>query len=407
MSRVSVIGTGYVGLVTGVCLAEKGHRVICVDLDREKVDAINIGATPIYEPGLAALLQRNVESGIHATTDLSEAVQDTDLSIIAVGTPYAENGIDLDDLKKVSLQVGRALREKGGYHVVAVKSTVVPGTTDEVVLPLLEAASGKKAGRHFGVGVNPEFLREGRAVQDFMHPDRVVLGAMDEKTGDMLEELYGVFPGVDKIRTNNRTAEMIKYASNSLYATLISLSNEIANLCAALGGVDVVDVMQGVCLDRRLSPVLESGQRLVPEFTTYLAAGCGFGGSCLPKDVRALIEHARRAGTPMQLLDAVIRVNEGQPKQVLTLLGKHFDSLRGVRVAVLGLAFKPGTADMRESPAIPIVEALQARHAFVNAYDPIARHEAERKLQGDRIVLYGSLEEAISEQNKAEQNKTE
>ena len=385
--KVSVVGIGYVGLVSGVCLAEKGHQVTCVDIDQEKVDKINEAIPPIYERELEELLKKNVPGNLKATTDLPKAVLETELSLIAVGTPFDGNEIDLKYIKEVAHQIGQALRDKSGYHVVVVKSTVVPGTTDEVVRPILEQASGKKAGVDFGVGMNPEFLREGEAIQDFMFPDRIVLGGIDEKSINALEELYSVFEGVDKLRTNPKTAEMIKYTANSLLATMISFSNEIANLCTDLGGIDVVEVMKGVHLDKRLSPILPDGDRIMPSFTTYLEAGCGFGGSCFPKDVKALISHGKKAGRPMQLLDAVIQVNEHQPQQVLALLKKHFPSLKGVHVAVLGLAFKPGTDDMRESPAIPIVRELLAEKAIVKAYDPVAKHEAQ-KLFGNHQIVY-------------------
>jgi UDPglucose 6-dehydrogenase/GDP-mannose 6-dehydrogenase len=385
--RISVLGTGYVGLVSGVCLAEKGHRVLCVDIDPDKVEKTNRGIPIIHEAGLEDLLKRNLGKNFTATTNLHRAVLETDLSLIAVGTPFDGQEIDLGYIREVSRQIGTALRDTCTYHVVVVKSTVVPGTTQEVVLPALEGASGKKAGADFGVGMNPEFLREGVAVNDFMVPDRIVLGGIDEKTLTAMEALYSVFDGVDKIRTTPKTAEMIKYTANSLLATMISFSNEIGNLCAALGGVDVVDVMKAVHLDKRLCPILPDGRRIVPQFTTYIEAGCGFGGSCFPKDVKALIAHGKTAGQPMSLLQSVIQVNEQQPSQILGILRKQFRKIEGLRLAVLGLAFKPGTDDMRESPAIPIVKELLATGAIIRAFDPVAETEA-RKIFGDRTIIY-------------------
>jgi UDPglucose 6-dehydrogenase/GDP-mannose 6-dehydrogenase len=235
--------------------------------------------------------------------------------------------------------------------------------------------------------MNPEFLREGVAISDFMEPDRIVLGGIDERTLAVLDRVYAPFAGVDILRTNPRTAETIKYAANALLATMISFSNEIGNLCARLDGVDVVEVMRGVHLDRRISPLLEDGRRIKPAFTTYLEAGCGFGGSCFPKDVKALIAYGSQAGSPMRVLDSVIEVNARQPAKVLDLLLAHFPELAGVRVTVLGLAFKPGTDDMRESPAIPIVRELVGRGARVRAFDPVAQHEA-RKLFGVAAVEF-------------------
>lgn len=393
--KVSIIGTGYVGLVSGVCLAEKGHNVLCVDIDQEKVNNIRRGIPPIYEKGLEELLRKNIHANLQATTDLHKAVVETEISLIAVGTPFDDEKIDLGYIEAVSRQIGKALKDKASYHTVVVKSTVVPGTTDEVVLPLLEETSGGKAGTHFGVGMNPEFLREGKAIQDFMFPDRIVMGAIDKKSHDSLEELYSPFEGVDKLRTNNKTAEMIKYTSNSLLATMISFSNEIANLCAAIGDIDVVDVMKGVHMDKRLSPIMPNGERIIPSFTTYIEAGCGFGGSCFPKDVKALIAHGKRTGRPMELLDAVMQVNEKQPHQIMSLLKKRFSSLRGLRIAILGLAFKPGTDDMRESPAIPVVRELLAQGAEINAYDPAAQREAQRLFGNNHIAYSDNLRQTV------------
>jgi UDPglucose 6-dehydrogenase/GDP-mannose 6-dehydrogenase len=393
--KISIIGTGYVGLVSGVCLAEKGHDVTCVDLDAAKVAMINSGKSPIHEKGLDELLTKHRGVGFRATTDLRAAVLDTEISMIAVGTPFDGDEIDLRYIRAAALQIGEALAEKDSYHVVLVKSTVVPGTTSEVVLPLVEQGSGKTAGPDFGVGMNPEFLREGEAVGDFLNPDRIVLGGMDERTLDVLAELYQPFANVDQICTNPRTAEMIKYTANSLLATMISFSNEIGNLCAAVPEVDVTEVMRGVHLDKRLSPILADGTRITPSFTTYLEAGCGFGGSCFPKDVKALIAHGRKLGRDMRLLDSVVKVNISQPAVMMTLLEKHFPELEDVRVAVLGVAFKPGTDDIRESPALPILDELLARKASVIAFDPVAREEAEKRFGSGRLAFAESMEEAI------------
>ena len=395
--KVSIVGTGYVGLVSGVCLAEKGHEVVCIDVDQAKVDRINKGDTPIYESGLADLLQRNLSQNFRATTDLRQAVLDSNLTMIAVGTPFDGDDINLQFIRQAASQVGSALRDSQAYHVVVVKSTVVPGTTDDVVTPLLEEGSGKKAGVGFGVGMNPEFLREGEAVQDFLFPDRIVLGGIDKRTLDVLEDLYRPFPEVEKLRTNPRTAETIKYTANALLATMISFSNEIGNLCSAIGDVDVLDVMRGVHLDKRLSPILEDGRRIKPTFTTYLEAGCGFGGSCFPKDVKALISYGKKVGNSMQILDAVMSVNAAQPLKVIASLQKHFPCLKGVRVAVLGLAFKPGTDDVRESPSISIIKELLTQQALVKVFDPAAQNEARKIFSNGSVNFAENLAEAVSE----------
>ena len=389
---ISIIGTGYVGLVTGACLSDAGHHVTCVDIDPARVAALNSGRSPIFEEGLDALLEKNVGTNLRATTDLPEAVCNSAITFIAVGTPFDGRSIDLSYVLAATRQIGEVLKTKSDYHVVVVKSTVVPGTTDRSILPALESASGKKAGIGFGLGMNPEFLSEGEAVNDFMHPDRIVLGAIDPRTIECLEEVYRPFPNAPRIRTNTRTAEMIKYASNALLANLISFSNEIANLGSALGDIDATEVMRGVRVSQYFSARKDDG---TPPITAFLHPGCGFGGSCLPKDVKALVAHGRSAGQDMRLLDAVIRINEEQPTQVIQLLLKHRASLQGVRVAVLGLSFKPGTNDTRESPAFPIIRELLSREASVAAFDPAASHEARQVIDDSRVAFAPDLPTAL------------
>jgi UDPglucose 6-dehydrogenase/GDP-mannose 6-dehydrogenase len=393
--RVSIVGTGYVGLVTGACLADAGHEVICVDVDPSKVDVINAGRAPIYEEGLQETLDRTIPARLRATLDLAAAVRDTELTMIAVGTPFDGERIDLTAIREAAAAIGDALRDKDDAHVVVVKSTVVPGTTDEVVVPLLEEHSGRRSGADFGVGMNPEFLREGQAVADFVDPDRIVVGAEDDVTFGRLAELYGVYPKAPLVRTTRRTAEMIKYTSNSLLATLISFANEIANLCATVDGVDARDVMAGVKLDRRFSPVLPDGTRVTPGSLDYLDAGCGFGGSCFPKDVHALTAFAAGRGMPLRLLEQVMAVNDAQPLRMLDLLGRHFAHLAGVKVAVLGLAFKPGTDDLRCSPALTIIDRLLAAGADVRTYDPIVGAAECARMGWDGVTSCASMDDAV------------
>ena len=392
--RISVVGTGYVGLVSGLCLAEVGHEVTCVDVDAAKVERIRKGEPPIHEEGLPALLGAHVGRRFTATQDLEAAVRATDVTFIAVGTPFDGRVIDLSFVKQVAREIGAALARKGAWHAVVVKSTVVPGTTDSVVAPILEQASGRKAGVGFGVGMNPEFLTEGQAIRDFLEPDRLVLGALDARTAEVLEEVYAPFAGVPRIRTNTRTAEMIKYASNAMLANAISFSNEIGNLCTALGGIDVVDVMEGVHASTYLTVSSADGTRRRAPLAAFYLAGCGFGGSCLPKDVKALAAHGQAAGVAMPVLEAVLEVNQRQPGQVVGLLRKRLGDLQGRRIAVLGLAFKPDTDDVRESPAFPVVRLLRESGASVKVHDPVAMTEA-RKVLGDAVAWADGLEEAI------------
>lgn len=392
--RISVVGTGYVGLVSGACFAETGHECVCVDVDPQKVDRINEGRVPFHEAGLEEILRRRVGAGLSATTDLERAVHETEITFIAVGTPFDGRHIDLSFVREAARMIGEALKSKAGWHVVVVKSTVVPGSTDEIVATELERASGKTCGIDFGVGMNPEFLTEGTAVADFMQPDRIVIGGSDQRTISAQREVYSGFPGTPVIVTNNKTAEMIKYASNATLATLISFSNEIANLCSALGGIDAVDVFRGVHLARYFNVHSEDGRRLPAGIAAFLWAGCGYGGSCLPKDTKALSSHAVSHGFSMPLLDAVIATNQAQPDRMLALLMRHFDSLEGVRVALLGLSFKEGTDDVRESPAIGLARLLLERGARVVGYDPVARDNARAALPA-AVSLVSTLSDAV------------
>jgi UDPglucose 6-dehydrogenase len=397
--KIAVIGTGYVGLVSGACLADKGHEVVCVDLNEQRVLALNQARPPIHEEGLEALLQRHVPQRLRATTDLRAAVLDSDVTMIAVGTPFGGKEIDLGAVLTAARQVGQALRDKPGYHLVVVKSTVVPGTTDGKVRPVLEAASGRPVGDRLGLAMNPEFLSEGQAVRDFLFPDRIVLGGVDERSIAALAEVYAPFDAaVPRLRTNAATAEMIKYASNALLATLISFSNELANLGATVGGIDTVEVMRGVHLSQYFR---ERNAEGLPPITSFLQAGCGFGGSCLPKDVAALVAQGQGLGQPMPLLESVLRINRTQPDKLVGLLHRHWPSLRGVSVAVLGLAFKPGTDDIRESPAFAVMRLLLAEGAVVKAHDPVANREAARAFADADLSYCDSVDAALADAQAA------
>ena len=393
--KISVVGTGYVGLVSGVCLSNKGHQVVCIDQCQEKINLINAGSSPIYEKDLEKLLQNTIGKTLKATNDLSSSIKNTSISIIAVGTPFDGNLIDLSFIKEASKQIGCLLKTKEEYHIIVVKSTVIPGTTDDVVIPILEEYSGKVEGEDFGVSMNPEFLREGVAVNDFMYPDRIIIGSNNRKTLEKMRELYKVFEGVDVVETNNKTAEMIKYTSNALLATLISFSNEIGNLCSSLNGVDSVDVMNGVHRDKRISPILESGQRIRPGLVSYLEAGCGFGGSCFPKDVNALISYGKNKKNPMALLSSVMEINHKQPNQIIRRILKHYPKLLGMNISILGLAFKPGTDDLRESPAISVINQLIKLGASIKAFDPVAQSKAQKFFNSDNISYHDSIENTV------------
>ena len=392
--NISIVGTGYVGLVTGACLADAGHDVICVDVDPRKVEMINSARAPIHESGLADLLKRNAGRRLRASTDLATAVALTEITFIAVGTPASCGKIDLKYVETAASEIGAALRKKAQYHTVIVKSTVIPGTTVGLVRTAIQNASGKNAGEGFGLGMNPEFLTEGTAVADFSQPDRLVLGGIDGRTHDVLRGVYADFDeAVPRIVTNPTTAEMIKYASNAVLATMISFSNEIARLCTAVGGVDAVDVMAGVHQACYFT-TRRGNEKITAGITSFLEPGCGFGGSCLPKDVTALIGQGREKGLALDLLRSVLDINRSQSDEIIRLIGKHFASLRDVPVAVLGIAFKPDTDDVRESPAFPIIRKLKARGARLTAYDPVARPVDHEDMLD--VTLAESLQEAVA-----------
>ena len=370
--KICVVGTGYVGLVSGTCLAEVGHEVVCVDLDAAKVERINRGDPPIHEDGLEALLKKNAGSRLTATTSLPQAMAGADVALICVGTPFDGKTIDLGYVRQVSRDIGAVLKNQPGYCVVTVKSTVVPGTTDTVVREELERASGKKAGVDFGLGMNPEFLAEGVAVKDFMYPDRIVVGGIDDRSTEVLAGMYAMFKDTPVVRTTTRTAEMIKYTSNAFMATMISFSNEIARICDGIGELDAAEVFKGLHLMKHLTRRDSDGQLRTASASSFLWAGCGFGGSCFPKDVKAIAAHAGHRGVATPMLDAVLETNRTQPDRMLAMLEDQVGDVSGKRVTVLGVAFKPGTDDVRESPALPIIAALVRKGAKVVAHDPIA-----------------------------------
>lgn len=357
--RICVIGAGYVGLATGVMFAKLGHRVTCADIDKSRVKLVSSGRAPFYEPQLERELSKLVKRGVlTATSDIVGAVSDSKFVFVCVQTPSVQSGgIDVRPVREASKSIARALRAAVGYRVIVIKSTVVPSTTDLVVRPILERYSGKVAGKDFGLCMNPEFLQEGSALRDSLWPARIVVGSIDKRSGDMLAKLYAPIKA-PKVRTDLRSAEMIKYASNSFLATKISYANEIANMCVRFG-MDSEGVLKAVGMDPRIGAL-------------FLKPGLGFGGSCLPKDVRALKDRAGKAGYNSRLLATLLAINEQQPGEGVRLLESAVGSLDGKRVAVLGLAFKGGVDDIRETRAVPLITQLLAKGARVVAYDPMA-----------------------------------
>lgn len=359
--RLTMVGTGYVGLVSGTCFAEKGNHVICVDSDASKIAMLEQNIIPIYEPGLEELVRKNKEAGrLSFTTDLRWAVHNSDIIFIAVGTPSLPNGeADLSQVEAVARVIGE---EMDSYKIIANKSTVPVGTGDRV-RKIISQAQRKKI--EFDVVSVPEFLREGTAIHDAMFPDRIVIGAYSEKAASVMEELHKPFNAPILI-TDIRSAEMIKYASNAFLATKISFINEIANICEKVGA-DVVTVARGMGLDHRI------GEH-------FLRAGLGYGGSCFPKDTRALIQIAGNCNYDFELLKAVVKVNQLQRYKPVKKLVSIFGELKGRTIGILGLAFKPNTDDLREAPSIDIILELKKLGATVKAYDPVAMENAKKIL---------------------------
>ena len=364
--KIAVIGTGYVGLVAGACFAENGNEVICVDKDASKVRTLQRGRIPIYEPGLEELVRRNrSEKRLTFTTNLSRGVRASQIIFIAVGTPTGEDGsADLRHVLDVAREIAHVMN---GYKVIVDKSTVPVGTAQRV------ADVVKKGTQHpFSVVSNPEFLKQGAAIDDFMKPDRVVIGADDSRAAEIMRELYAPFTrtGAPIMMMDTASAELCKYAANAMLATRISFMNEVANVCEVVGA-DVDHVRRAVAADRRIGP-------------SFLFPGVGYGGSCFPKDVKALTQFAASKNYDFQILKAVEGVNERQKVRLLVKMKQHFGSLKGKRIAVWGLAFKPKTDDMREAPAVPLVNGLLDAGATVVAYDPEAMKVA-KEIFGTRV----------------------
>ena len=376
--RITIVGLGYVGLSTAACLASKFH-VTGIDLDLAKIGLIGQGRAPFLEKGLQPLLEAHVRNGMLQCTTNYSAASDSDIVFITVGTPSSKSGeIDLSQVRSASQSIGEAIAGSNRPTTVVVKSTVIPGTTRSVVKPILEQSSGRTSGEGFGICSNPEFLREGQAIEDTLNPSRIVIGPIDQFSRDQVLSFYRKFYGAQMppvVETSPETAELIKYSSNAFLATKISFINLIARMCEKIPGSDVNDVARGMGLDPRIGSL-------------FLQAGPGFGGSCFPKDVQALVDYAKRLGVDPSILESTLEVNETQPDNVVSQAEKMLNRVDGKKIAVLGLAFNPNTDDIRESRAIPVIRKLVSKGAMVGAYDPMAMDRAKREL--GPIITYST-----------------
>ena len=379
--NIAIVGTGYVGLVSGTCFAEMGVNVTCVDINEAKIKSLLSGNIPIYEPGLEEMVLRNHREGrLRFTTDLSSCLDEVEIVFSAVGTPPDEDGsADLQYVLEVARTVGRHMNK---YLVLVTKSTVPVGTAKKVKAVIQEEQDKRGVNIPFDVASNPEFLKEGAAIKDFMSPDRVVVGVESEKAKEMMSRLYRPFllNNFRVIFTDIPSAEMIKYAANSMLATRISFMNDIANLCE-LVGADVNMVRKGIGADSRIG-------------SKFLYPGCGYGGSCFPKDVKALIKTAEKNGYSMRVLKAVEEVNEAQKSILFSKLRRYFETLEGKTIALWGLAFKPETDDMREATSLVMIELLRKAGATVKVFDPVAMDECRRRV-GDQVVYAKDMYEAV------------
>lgn len=384
--KIAIVGTGYVGLVTGTCFAEMGTEVYCVDIDQKKIENLKNGVIPIFEPGLDEMVERNHKAGrLQFTTDLSSIINDVDIIFSAVGTPPDEDGsADLRYVLDVARTVGQNLNK---YMVIVTKSTVPVGTAKLVKQVIREELDKRgKSDIKFDVASNPEFLKEGAAITDFMQPDRVVVGIESDDAKKLMEKLYKPFTlnNYRIIYTDIPSAEMIKYAANAMLATRISFMNDIANLCEIVGA-DVNMVRKGIGADARIG-------------SKFLYSGCGYGGSCFPKDVKALINTAKKLGHSMEILEAVENVNERQKNILFDKLMKYYNGdIKGKTIAIWGLAFKPKTDDMREAPSLVLIDKILKAGGKVKAYDPVAMQEAKQHKLGDTIVYAKDIYDATLE----------
>lgn len=384
--NISVIGLGRVGLCMAVYFAHRGYNVVALDIDQRKLQLIRKGKSPFFEPGLEDMLNTVLRNGkIKVTSKEKDVILKTDMTFITVGTPTLPDGsVDLTFIKRAAKEIGYALRSKNGYHLVLIRSTIPPGTTQNLIKPLLENCSSKRAGKDFGILVNPEFLKEGSAIHDLSNPDRVIIGEFEERSGSIFErfirEVYG--DRVPVLRMSPTEAEMVKYANNCFLAMKISFINEIANICERVPGTDVVKIAHAIGLDPRIG-------------AEFLKAGAGWGGSCLPKDTRALVSFSKKLGYNPEVIEAAIAVNEKRAEHVVEIAEKELSGLKGKKVSVLGLSFKPETDDVREAVSIRIIMNLLQKGSMVSVYDPAAISNI-KKIFGDKLHYSKDIKECLT-----------
>ena len=393
--NLGIIGAGYVGLTTGICLASLNHKILIYENNNEKRNKIKNKEMPFFEKGLQAMLEKTISSGsLHVVDDIDNVIKNTDWSFICVGTPTGNNAIDLSQVLDATKQLAQSIKnnQKKDY-VIIIRSTITPTTTKQKILPILHEFLDENS---FGLCVVPEFLREAQALDDFMNPDKIVIGSIDENSYNFVEKIFESFKNSAKIiKMNTETAELVKYANNSFFSMLVSFSNEIANIAEKIPGVDAYDVLQALISDKRITTKLD-GRNIVPRLQSYLVPGCGFGGSCFPKDVKAILHYADSKNVKAPLLQAILEINDERPAKMISLAESILESLKNKRITILGLTFKPGTDDLRSSPSLKSIKLLLEKGAKVSAYDPIIKEKSSIfSFQG--FKLCSNIEESLLE----------
>jgi UDPglucose 6-dehydrogenase len=399
--KIGVIGAGYVGLTTGICLASLGHNIVIYDIDSSRLSKIKQKQLPFFETGLQELLIKVIDDNTLSVVDtLSELVNQTNGSFVCVGTPSKkDDSINLSQITDSLKQLIPLIKEydKDNY-VVIIRSTVVPTTCSKTLKPILEESLDPK---HFSLCTVPEFLREGQAMDDFMHPDKIVIGYFDDKSKCFVENIFEDFKDTSTfILTNTVTAELIKYTNNAFFSTLISFSNEIANISEKIKEVDAFEVMNALISDKRITSKI-NGQKIIPGLSSYLSPGCGFGGSCFPKDVKAIASFSSSVGVKTPILDSVLSTNRDRPNKIISIIDSILPNLDGLKITILGVSFKPDTDDIRESPALDVMRLLEKRGAKVTAYDPQVKLESLQKIGINNVSLTTSIEDSLNDSSAA------
>lgn len=397
--NLGIVGAGYVGLTTAICLSSLNHKVTIYDIDKGKIEQIQNKQMPFFENGLQNLLEKTINSrSLNITNDMNELVKDCDVCFICVGTPSSPDGcIDLSQILSTSESLAKAVKRNSKKDfVIVIRSTVVPKTTRNKVLPILQQILDKQ---EFGLCVVPEFLREGQALNDFMNPDKIVIGGFNEKYIDLIAKIFEYFLTKSKIiKTNPETAELIKYTNNAFFSLLISFANEIANISEKITGVDSFEVMNALISDKRITTKIND-QSIIPELISYLMPGCGFGGSCFPKDVRAILKYSNINQIKTPLLQAILDINDERPQKIVSMAESILGDLKNKKISILGLTFKPDTDDMRSSPALATIEILKNKGASMIAFDPIISKKKETSIFD--INLAKSIDLCLEQSNLA------